>query len=184
MTETRQDSATRPLPAKSGNGSSRSRTTAPCGKRKPNTTRPLKGSSNGKSGAGKYHARRVEYRGEVFDSMKEMKRYLMLLDMERQGRISQLRRQVRFTIIKPLYAFTTTRRATVTVTKLEMVDKAAHYTCDFLYREGAKIIIEDVKGAATARLADYGLRRKLMLRLIARHNVTRAREVFEFREYK
>lgn len=131
----------------------------------------------------KYQARKVELRGMTFDSRKELKRYLCLKDMERRGAISQLRRQVRFEIIPPLYVTETRRRTRETEIRMRLADGAAHYTCDFLYREGAKIIIEDVKSAATARLADYRLRRKLMLRLLARHNDRRGRDTFEFREY-
>lgn len=103
--------------------------------------------------------------------------------MQAHGIISQLRRQVRFRIIPPLYGTRVTSSSRKTVVKPYLIDRAAYYTCDFLYREGGRIVIEDVKSKATARLADYGLRRKLVLRLVAGHNVRRGREAFVFREH-
>lgn len=133
--------------------------------------------------ANKYKARKVTYHGITFDSQKELERYLYLEYLEKHGVISQLRRQVRFQIIPPLYATETIRHNKRTNTRKKLVDRAAHYTCDFLYRENEKIIIEDVKSEATARLSDYGLRRKLMLRIIAGHNLRKQRDTFEFREF-
>ena len=130
----------------------------------------------------KYNARKTKFRGMTFDSRSEMKRYLYLSDLERKGVISQLRRQVRFRIIPPLYGVAQISHARTTTFKPYLIDRAAYYTCDFLYREDGKIIIEDVKSERTARLNDYILRRKLMIRIIYVHNSRRGRETFEFRE--
>lgn len=132
--------------------------------------------------ANKFNAEKVTFRGMTFDSRKELKRFLYLQFQEKKGVISQLRRQVKFQIIPPLYVTRTMVHAKITEIKCSLVDRAAYYTCDFLYRENGKIIIEDVKSAETASLKDYILRRKLMIRIIYRHNEKRGHDVFEFRE--
>ena len=130
----------------------------------------------------KYNARKTKFRGMVFDSRKEFKRFLYLQFLEKKGIISQLRRQVKFQIIPPLYVARAVNHAKTTRIKSSLIDSPAYYTCDFLYRENGRIIIEDVKSAETARLKDYILRRKLMIRIIARHNARRGHDTFEFRE--
>ena len=130
----------------------------------------------------KFNAHKVTYRGMTFDSRKEFKRFLYLQFLEKKGVISQLRRQVKFQIIPPLYVARTVNHAKTTRIKSRLIDSPAYYTCDFLYRENGRIIIEDVKSAETARLKDYILRRKLMIRIIARHNARRGHDTFEFRE--
>lgn len=130
----------------------------------------------------KFNAEKVTFRGMIFDSRKELKRFMYLQFLEKKGVISQLRRQVSFQIIPPLYSTRTIVHSKTTEIKYSLVDRAAYYTCDFLYRENGKIIIEDVKSAETARLKDYILRRKLMIRIIYKHNERRGRDVFEFRE--
>lgn len=100
----------------------------------------------------KYSARRRVYNGIRFASTREMRRYKELLWLERAGEISNLETQPRYEII-PLQ-----RRADGSA------ERAAHYTADFRYidKQGNEVI-EDVKSKVTAKLADYVLRRKLML---------------------
>jgi hypothetical protein len=44
-----------------------------------------------------------------------------------------------------------------------IIEKAADYTADFVYKRDGKEVVEDVKSEATRKEADYVLRRKLML---------------------
>lgn len=130
----------------------------------------------------KYHAEKVTFRGETFDSRKEMKRCIYLRFLQEKGVIGQLHRQVRFMIIPPTSIWETVRHAKKTVLKPRLVERAAYYTCDFVYRENGKIIIEDVKSAATKSKQDYVLRRKLIVKRIVEHNQQRNRITFQFRE--
>ena len=81
----------------------------------------------------KFNAHKVTYRGMTFDSRKEFKRFLYLQFLEKKGVISQLRRQVKFQIIPPLYVARTVNHAKTTRIKSSLVDSPAYYTCDFLY---------------------------------------------------
>lgn len=100
----------------------------------------------------KYSARRRTYNGIKFASIREMRRYKELLWLERAGEISDLETQPRFELIPRQ------RKADGSI------ERAAHYTADFRYidKQGNEVV-EDVKSKATAKLADYVLRRKLML---------------------
>jgi len=91
----------------------------------------------------KYNARKCEFAGMTFDSRAELRRYKELRLLERAGEITDLRRQVEYELIPK-----------------QKGERRAVYTADFVYREGGREIVEDVKGVKTR---DYILRRKLML---------------------
>lgn len=88
----------------------------------------------------KYHARRTVIGGETFDSQREALRYQALKQMQRDGEIKKLRRQVKFDL---------------TVNGV----RVGFYKCDFAYVERGKEITEDVKGFPTPV---YRLKKKLM----------------------
>lgn len=112
-----------------------------------------------------------------------MERYIELRCMEIRGEVGQIHRQVRFTIIPPVYGWKTKQLKTKVKSTRYIREHAAYYTADFVYRDGDRIIIEDVKSSYTAKLKDYVLRRKLMLQIIERHNKARwDSSEFVFRE--
>ena len=47
----------------------------------------------------KYGNKKIEYNGEVFDSKKEYKRWCELKLLERAGKISDLKRQVKYVLM-------------------------------------------------------------------------------------
>lgn len=99
----------------------------------------------------KYKARKQEYNGHTFASAREKRRYRELLLLEQAGAISQLELQPEYELIPKQI-------------KLDgKAERAAVYTADFRYIEEGVLVVEDVKSKATAKLADYVLRRKLML---------------------
>lgn len=93
--------------------------------------------------ANKYGNARPKYKGKRFDSGIEMLRYRHLLAQEKKGAISDLRRQVRYTIIPK-----------------QDGESAAAYVADFVYNRGGVEVVEDVKGYRTDL---YILKRKMML---------------------
>lgn len=96
----------------------------------------------------KYNAKNVQIDGITFDSKAEAKRYAELLMLEKSGVISDLQRQVEFTLIP--------------AQKIDgkCVERACKYKADFVYLEDGKRVVEDVKGLKTK---DYIIKRKLML---------------------
>ena len=81
--------------------------------------------------------------GQVFDSVKEYHRWGCLRLMERAGKISDLKRQVRFELIPK-----------------QDGERAITYVADFTYMEDGKLVVEDCKGFRTDA---YKMKRKLML---------------------
>lgn len=101
-------------------------------------------------GRSKYHARKTTVDGISFDSRKEADRYLVLKDMEEDGLIENLRRQVRYELIP---AFDVDGRHY----------RPAYYVADFVYvdKETGREVVEDVKGMMTDV---YRLKSKLFAR--------------------
>lgn len=96
----------------------------------------------------KYANVRSVYQGENFDSKAELKRWVDLLLLQKAKQISGLERQVPFVLIPRQ-----TRPS-------GGVERECTYVADFVYVEGGKRVVEDVKGALTP---EYRLKRKLML---------------------
>ena len=94
--------------------------------------------------ASKYHNRKTEFAGRVFDSRKEADRYQELLWMQQAGLIQDLELQPRYDLIVNGH-------------------KLGFYRGDFRYKEVAtdSVILEDVKSPAT-RTAVYRLKKKLV----------------------
>lgn len=97
---------------------------------------------------GKYRNEPVEVGGVRFDSKKEARRWLELLELQAAGRIVGLRRQVRI----PL------RVNGVVVCR---------YVADAVYVEAGRRVIEDVKSPITRMNPVYRLKRKLLAAVYA-----------------
>lgn len=107
----------------------------------------------------KYHNKRVEYEGIVFDSLKEKRRYCQLQLLEKQGMISNLRLQVPFELIPAIYEDEIVQLKTKTKVKKKLIQRATTYVADFVYETMGKTIVEDTKGFRTK---EYELKKKMM----------------------
>ncbi len=97
----------------------------------------------------KYHNRKVEIDGIVFDSMKEAQRYAELQILQRAGKIRDLSMQVEFELIPK-----------------QAGERACKYKADFVYHmaDTGKMVVEDVKGCKKgAAYQLFSIKRKLML---------------------
>lgn len=100
----------------------------------------------------KYHAARIERGGQKYDSMAEYRRYLQLVNLQRAGYISDLKRQVSFKLADGV-KYSGAKRAT----------PALRYVADFTYFDVADrglFKVEDVKGVKTPA---YKIKRHLMM---------------------
>lgn len=86
-----------------------------------------------------------------FDSRKEARRYQELRLLERAGKITDLKCQVKFELIPAQYE------------NGKCVERAVTYIADFVYTEGRQLVVEDVKSAITRKQKEYVIKRKLML---------------------
>ena len=93
----------------------------------------------------KYHNRKTEIDGIVFDSKREAQRYAELQLLQRAGKIRDLSMQVEFELIPK-----------------QDGERACKYKADFVYHmaDNGKMVVEDVKGKRTR---EYIIKRKLML---------------------
>lgn len=97
----------------------------------------------------KYNASKTVVDGITFDSRKEAERYNVLMQMQEEGKIQDLKLQVKFELIPPQHF------------EHMKSERAVNYIADFVYysKTEGMIIVEDVKGKETK---DYIIKRKLM----------------------
>lgn len=109
----------------------------------------------------KYGAKKVHANGMTFDSKAEYERWLQLKQMQREGKIAGLDRQVK-------YELTREHREPDTIgpkggrRKGKIIEKARYYVADFVYydSETAELVVEDKKGFKTP---EYKLKKAIML---------------------
>jgi len=96
----------------------------------------------------KYHAKKTEVDGIVFDSKKEAEYYATLLLLQKSGVVVKLERQVKFEL-QPHFRYN------------KKMERAITYVADFVvtYKDGHEEVV-DVKGMRTR---EYSLKRKLLL---------------------
>ena len=107
--------------------------------------------SKPKAKRSKFNAQRIEKDGMKFDSVKEYKRYIELTALMQRGEISELKCQVKFELA-PKVKIAGEKRA----------KPALRYFADFTYLSNGKLIVEDVKSAATRKLPSYRNKKHLM----------------------
>ena len=113
---------------------------------------PLFKPTSKKPKANKYKAQKCEFKGEKFDSRKELQRWLELRLLERSGEITELKRQVKFELVPAQKD-----------EKGKCLERAVTYIADFVYKDQqGKMVVEDTKGMRTK---EYIIKRKLMLYL-------------------
>lgn len=98
----------------------------------------------------KYNARKVKTQEGTFDSMKEYHRWCELKLLQRAGKISNLKRQVRFLLLPSQKDAQTGK----------VIERELTYVADFVYKKGAETVVEDAKGVRTDV---YKIKKKLML---------------------
>lgn len=109
--------------------------------------------------ASKYGSRKCTYDGMTFDSKRERDRYCDLRILEKAGQISDLRCQVKYTLI-PEQRGPDALGPKGGRKRGKILEKACCYVADFVYIKDGKTVVEDVKGVRTK---DYIIKRKLML---------------------
>ena len=102
----------------------------------------------------KYGAKKVVIDGEVFDSRKEYYRWCDLRLLQRAGKISELKRQVKYVLIPSQRDESG-----------KLIEREVSYYADFVYKNAnGSVIVEDVKGYKSgAAYQLFSIKRKLML---------------------
>lgn len=88
----------------------------------------------------KFRNQRIEINGIIYDSRKEARRHQELLWLEKAGRISNIRQQVRYVLAPSCHLWNEPK-----------AKPPLRYYADFVYEENGQEIIEDVKSPATRK---------------------------------
>ena len=109
----------------------------------------------------KYKNRKVNIDGVEFDLMKEYWRFAELKQMQAEGKITDLERQVKY-ILLPAQREPDTTGKRGGVKKGKLLEREVAYYADFVYRlaDTGTLIVEDTKGMRTT---EYIIKRKLLL---------------------
>lgn len=111
----------------------------------------------------KYRAKKSDCcQGHTHDSKKEAYRCDLLHILQKHGKISNLRIQVKFELV-PAVKYPNMPN-----------ERAVTYVADFVYTENGLTIIEDTKGVKTK---DYIIKRKLLKQKLCQDGKTVFREV-------
>lgn len=99
----------------------------------------------------KYRSKKVVAEGQTFDSRKEYTEWLKLMIQQKEGKIRNLTRQVRYELIPKQVGLDG-----------KCLERACHYVADFVYEdnETGETVVVDAKGYRTP---EYRIKKKLML---------------------
>lgn len=109
----------------------------------------------------KYHNRKIERDGIIFDSFREARRYTELKLLERAGEIYDLKLQEKFVLVPAQREPETVGKRGGKI-KGKLLEREVSYLADFTYKKTGsnELVVEDTKGMKTK---DYIIKRKLML---------------------
>lgn len=113
----------------------------------------------------KYGAKKCSYNGLTFDSKRERDRYCELVLLEKAGKISDLRCQVKYNLV-PEQREPDEVGPKGGVRRGKLLERPVDYVADFVYTQDGKTVAEDVKGyrdPSSAGYAKFVIKRKLML---------------------
>lgn len=126
----------------------------------------------------KYLNQKVEYDGIKFDSKREMRRYVLLKEAEKNGIITRLEIHPKFELI-PAVRETYTKTLKTKIKECERtLQLAITYTADFSYYKGDEYIVEDVKISPKMLPKEFVLKEKMMFAL---KNI-KVKKVFSIKE--
>ena len=117
---------------------------------------------------GKFNNKKVVRHGIKFDSEREADRWDFLLDCQRQGLISELKRQVEFVLIPDEYSEVKKQLKTKVKVEKKRTFIGVRYKADFVYWHIAKgyHVVEDLKASPKMIPKDYQLKEKMMHSLL------------------
>ena len=116
----------------------------------------------------KYNNKKIIVDGIKFDRKKEALRFKELKMLEKAGIISNLQRQVKYTLIPAQYERTDEVYAKGNnkgkPKKGRLIERECAYYADFVYMQNGNTIVEDVKGYRDGQAYNlFVIKRKLML---------------------
>lgn len=119
----------------------------------------------------KFNNRKIVFQGETYDSQLELSRFIFLSNREKEGEITNLRRQVEYLLIPAQYGTEIKHLKTKDKEVRVLLERSCSYVADFVYERNGKTIVEDCKGedkpyrgrTFSTQTADFKIKKKLML---------------------
>lgn len=112
--------------------------------------------------AGRFRPKPIETEYGHFDSRSEYERYLVLLDMERNGAITDLKRQVTFELLPQQTKVVRKQLKTKIKDVIKVVEQDVNYTCDFTYYKDGEYVVEEFKGSKYCIDDSIRIKKKLL----------------------
>lgn len=111
----------------------------------------------------KYKNKKITVDGIEFDSKKEAKRYMELKALEQAGAITDLRLQVKYTLIPAQYEKVYDSEKQIWKFG-KCIEREISYIADFVYKDTCgQLRVEDVKNPYLRKEPRYIMKRKMML---------------------
>ena len=111
----------------------------------------------------KYGNHKIKNAYGTFDSSLEWSRFLFLSNREKEGEITNLRRQVEYLLIPAQYGTEIKHLKTKDKEVRVLLERSCSYVADFVYERNGKTIVEDCKGAKGIITAAAKIKKKLLL---------------------
>lgn len=100
--------------------------------------------------------------GITFDSKRERDRYIVLLEAQNQGRISNLEIQPQYELIPAVIVDEVVHLKTKDKVVQKVAQRAVTYRADFRYVKDGETIVEDVKISKSLLPKEFVLKSKMM----------------------
>lgn len=111
----------------------------------------------------KYGNTKIKNAYGTYDSQLEFARFLFLSNREKEGEITNLRRQVEYLLIPAQYGTEIKHLKTKDKEVRVLLERSCSYIADFVYERNGKTIVEDCKGAKGIITEAAKIKKKLLL---------------------
>ena len=111
----------------------------------------------------KYGNSKIKNAYGTFDSQLEWSRFLFLSNREKEGEITNLRRQVEYLLIPAQYGTEIKHLKTKDKEVRVLLERSCSYIADFVYERNGETIVEDCKGAKGIITEAAKIKKKLLL---------------------
>ena len=111
----------------------------------------------------KYGNNKIKNAFGTYDSELEWSRFIFLSNRQKEGEISDLRRQVEYLLIPAQYGTEIRHLKTKDKEVRVLLERPCSYIADFVYERNGKTIVEDCKGAKAIITETAKIKKKLLL---------------------
>ena len=111
----------------------------------------------------KYGNHKIKNAYGTYDSQLEWSRFLFLSNREKEGEITNLRRQVEYLLIPAQYGTEIKHLKTKDKEVRVLLERSCSYIADFVYERNGKVIVEDCKGSKGIITEAAKIKKKLLL---------------------